>query len=196
MTKDGQDPRALGPVRARTRRLAVTFCVCVAVLLCSCTSGSSESARPARTNAAVADSAEALDFVNRFYGRYIPLMGESTREPAFFALAREIAGPLNDTLRLALLNEERLQDLAGGAIVHLDADPFVGSQDPCENYEAIDARQTGSAFLVGVYAVCAGTRQSSHSVTLEVRQAPPRWVIVDVHYPGEPKRSLLSLLRR
>lgn len=196
MTDPARCDDKVSPARlAQFIRLAAR-CVPVLVLLGACTGGSHELERqaapdPVRT---ASDSADAIVFVNHFYERYLALVSQSTREPAYYTLIAEDSSTITDTLRSVLRNERRLQEAAGGAIVRLDSDPFVGSQDPCERYAGASAVRDGVMYRVQVYAVCGGDRQPSPSVVVEVRRSAASWAVRDIVYPGAGTPTLLAVL--
>ena len=183
---------------ARHSSVATTRWLAVLIWVIACSVDSKQPERQTSTagESVHADSTEALAFVNRFYEQYALLISDASREPGYYALIAENPSTLSDTLRLALEVERRLQEEAGGGIVHLDSDPFVGSQDPCERYVGSTASRDGSGIRVDVFAVCNGVRQPAPSVTADVRPSATGWRIRDIVYPGANEPSLLKNLAR
>jgi hypothetical protein len=136
---------------------------------------------------------EAVRFVQEFYDWYVPIARDSADS---WAIVRARRGPsLRPALVRALEADFAAQAADRTAVVGLDGDPFLNAQEPCERYEAGAATRHGGGYLVTVFAVCGGRRETAPSLVAELAPARGSWAFANVRYPTS-RTDLLALLRR
>ncbi|HEY0778278.1 MAG TPA: hypothetical protein VGD56_09955 [Gemmatirosa sp.] len=123
-------------------------------------------------------------FVERFYDWYVPRAGQSGAQPAWTSALSVRAADLNPDLARALREDADAQAHAAGEIVGIDADPFLGGQDPCERYEVGAARPDAAGYAVEVYGVCGGKRHDAPDVVAEIAAVGDSWQFVNFRYPA------------
>jgi hypothetical protein len=98
--------------------------------------------------------------------------------------------------RHALRIDSEAQARAKGELVGLDFDPFLGSQDPADRYEARHATVNGGTCSVGVWRASptdTAAKMDKPEAVAELRQQNGRWQFVNFRYSvGGP--DLLHLL--
>lgn len=168
-----------------------------AVLGCTGNSegGLSSSAREAATSApsSALDTASARAVAAAFYARYLDTRrGPRHSAPAWHAMLGEDETAFSEPL-MVLLREERARwaDAPEGVISTIDFDPFLGSQDPCDEYVQSDVVLRDGQ--VGVELRCS-LADAPVEVVAELASIGGRWRIVDFYYPSISRRltSILS----
>ena len=139
------------------------------------------------------DSA-AVELVARFYSEYAPRAIRSGLLALDSTLV-ETPGVFTPELLAALRRDAAARAAAAGYINGLDFEPFLNSQDPCEQYELGAAEQVGARIRVQVFAVCRGVRTSVPAVVVEVSRTVDGWAIGNLLF-GPPANDVLSLSRR
>ena len=138
----------------------------------------------------------AVAFVREFYQLYAP-RGIKSGLAATDSIVRERPGMFSPELLGALKEDARARAGATGEIVGLDFDPFLASQDPCDNYEIgkpTDVGRTSANILVPIFARCRNQRDSA-AVIAEVTANHGSWVFANFHYPAPPVTDLLTTLK-
>ncbi len=135
------------------------------------------------------------DFVQQFYGWYLPLALKGTEEPAQNLALREKSGNFSKEVYEALKEDSDAQAKADGEIVGLDFDPFLATQDPCEHYVLGKATGDGERYEIPIFAVCSGKQSKRPDVVAQVERREGSWVFINFYYP-KVGGDLLSILKR
>jgi hypothetical protein len=139
------------------------------------------------------NNGKVLRVVRNFYAWYVPAASGSN--PRGLALVlRHRASLFTNELFRALKEDSDAQARVPDEIVGLDFDPFLASQNPCEQYEVGRAVREGSNYHVEIYGVCSGSRQSKPTIIAELVPKSGSWVFANFRYPRE-KTDLLQVLR-
>lgn len=137
-------------------------------------------------------------FVQRFYEWYVPKALHESGVPASDLALKYQRSVFSPDLIRALREDSEAQARAAGAIVGLDFDPFLNTQDPSSHYVVSDVMLSGNRCRADVYGVSSGAKSSKPDVLPELAFENGRWLFVNFHY-GKSKRSndenLLSILR-
>lgn len=160
---------------------------CCVLLVTACTSRGDKASRSS-------DAIAPEEFVQRFYDWYSPLARETSHGPAWNVVLNDSSALLSAELATALRTDSASQAAASGEIAGLDFDPFLNSQDPCEEYSAGLATHVGDDQLVEVYAVCGGAKGSIPDAVMELQPSNKSWVIRNVRYPNL-NSDLLTVLK-
>jgi hypothetical protein len=141
------------------------------------------------------DSSSCQQFAQRFYDWYVPFTQIRLHGPsADVALQRR-----PETLSPELLNALRADSMAQAhakEIVGLDFDPFLGSQDPADHYEARQATAKNGTCSVGIWRSSptdTAAKINEPEAVAELKQENGRWRFVNFKYPPEGQ-DLLRLL--
>ena len=102
---------------------------------------------------------------------------------------------LSEELSTALRADSQAQANVPREIVGLDFDPFLNSQDPCENYEVGEIATHDRGYTVEVYSVCSGKRSQRPDVIGEVTRRDSSWVFTNFLYPAV-ESDLLTVLKK
>jgi len=92
--------------------------------------------------------------------------------------------------------DNEAQERAKGELVGLDFDPFVGSQDPADHYEAGKSHLEGNRCSVEVWSASrndAAEKSDKPDVVAVLAQESGRWRFVNFKYP-QLNSDLLSEL--
>jgi hypothetical protein len=127
--------------------------------------------------------ASLRDFVQGFYDWYTPIALKDHSGPAWEIALRQRSSAFAPALRQALQQDLQIQAHAEGEIVGIDFDPFLASQDPCEQYKAGESIVKGNSYWVKIYAICNGTRRQSPAVVAEVIRDGNAWRFINFHDP-------------
>ena len=138
-------------------------------------------------------------FTQEFYDWYAPLVQDIS--PNAVSVARhkirdrelEVLSP---RLLRALRADNEAQERAKGELVGLDFDPFVGSQDPADHYEAGKSHLEGNRCSVEVWSASrndAAEKSDKPDVVAVLAQESGRWRFVNFKYP-QLNSDLLSEL--
>lgn len=149
-----------------------------------------------RTQAPNKDESSCHAFVQQFYDWYINPYVQSGNGLAWYDVARlkpQILGP--ELLKL-LRKEDKTQESCK-CIDHLDADPFVNSQDPDQKYVVTNVVVTNGK--------CIAIVKGASEVRPELMRTSQGWTFLNFHYSfysedGKrklyPDDDLISMLRR
>jgi hypothetical protein len=183
-----------------SRAVPSVVLVAGSLLLAACSSSSRQSKTPAAptvssTNSHAVTPDEAKRFVQRFYDWYLPMplgadpLAMLARPEMQAAMAPELLRALKEDSEAAARNHDE--------IVGLDFDPVTNSQDPCERYEAVRARQTGDTYWVDVRGAGGCAPHDGIDVTVQLTcSASSACSIFNFQYPGPQPLDLRSELKR
>jgi len=148
---------------------------------------------------AVPQSQESLScqrFAQKFYDWYVPLTQKQLSGPASDVALGRKPTVFSPNLLHALRIDSEAQARAKGELVGLDFDPFLGSQDPADRYEARHATVNGGTCSIGVWRASptdTAAKMDKPEAVAELRQQNGRWQFVNFRYSvGGP--DLLHLL--
>lgn len=133
------------------------------------------------------DSSSCRRFVQQFYDWYVPLTQKTMKGPASDSALQHKAEVFNPDLLRALKVDSEATAHAKGEIVGLDFDPFVGSQDPADRYEARGVAWRENKCSVEVWdASPTGTADKSRKpdVIADVGFDRGHWQFLNFRYPG------------
>lgn len=133
------------------------------------------------------DSVAARAFTASFYARYFEARrGPRQVAPAWHAMLDERSDVLSERISV-LLRNERAKWIAApdGVIAGIDFDPFLGSQDPCDEYEQGEVHLRDG--VVGIEMRCKRPN-ASVEVVAELRRSGDHWQILDFYYPDINRR--------
>lgn len=150
-----------------------------------------------------AASRSARDFVQQFYGWYVPQALNNHHGSAWDLALKDKGDEFSPNLLQALKEDSAAQAKVKDDIVGLDFDPFLDTQDPCKRYELGKITQSGSSYRVEVFSICSGKRQAAPDVVCEVQGNNGQWKFVNFYYPNMMKdypnsanlSAMLKLLR-
>ena len=137
--------------------------------------------------------AKAVEFVKSFYDWYAPWSQTDRNGTNFQRAIKRNPSIFSVELRSGLLSDFAAQSKVSGAIVGIDFDPFLNSQDPAGQYKIGNVTKQGDRYLFHLHAVIDGVGQRKPALTAEVEQQVRGWVFVNFHYPETS--DLLSTLR-
>ena len=140
------------------------------------------------------DAKSCLKFVGEFYTWYLaqgkntdPLRVALKKKPASFS--KELIARLNEDYKAAAKSPDE--------IVGLDFDPVLNSQDFADKYVASKVMKKGNRYVVEVFAVYGGKRESKPAVIPELQRVGSRWVFTNFLYKdGAKTDDLLSILKK
>jgi hypothetical protein len=135
-------------------------------------------------------------YVKQFYGWYANAEYESWG----------VSQSLDDALDQKLFSQDlasQLDDVIDSEQDHdeiwLNLDPVLNTKHPWDGYTAGAVTHKGDHFLVEVYGLQHGKRNSTPDVVAELVFQIGRWTFVNFHYPkqaaGSASENLLSILR-
>ena len=88
------------------------------------------------------------------------------------------------------------QARAEGEIDGLDWDPFLNSQDPCNQYEVRKVTKKGLNYLVEILGTGGCEEHTKPDIVAELTQQNGTWVFVNFRDSAGPGDDLLSALKR
>jgi hypothetical protein len=119
------------------------------------------------------DEQSCRKFVQDFYDWYINSHLSELHGVAWFDVPRLRPRLLSPEL-LKLLKNENAEQIKYGSIIHLDADPFLNSQDPSQKYVVQSAVISNGQ--------CQAVVRGSSEVRPELSQSSAGWVFTNIHY--------------
>jgi hypothetical protein len=119
------------------------------------------------------DEQSCRKFVQDFYDWYINSHLSESQGVSWFDVPLLRPRSLSPELRKLLKNEDAEQ-VKYGAIIHLDADPFLNSQDPSQKYEVQS--------VVVSNGQCQAVVRGSSEVRPELSQSGAGWAFTNFHY--------------
>jgi len=142
------------------------------------------------------DESSCRRFAQEFYDWYVPFTQKRLHMPAFNMALKWKADVFSSELLQALRTDAEAQARVKGEIVGLDFDPFVGSQDPADHYEARQPTLEGGKCTVEVWRASPTDRAAKLNrpeAVAELKEQNGQWRFVNFRYPiGGP--DLLRLL--
>jgi hypothetical protein len=143
------------------------------------------------------ERASVQRMVKGFYQWYVPLMLKGNPLPASTIALRKKASLFSTNLRKALMEDYAAAKNSPGEIVGIDWDPFLDTQDPENKYVLGEITESNRRFLIKIYGIRDGKRQTEQSVTAVVKKESGRWVFEDFLSPnGEGLLSALKALKK
>jgi hypothetical protein len=142
--------------------------------------------------AAAGPDSTAVAFVRSFYQTYGPRSATSGLA-AVDSLLVERPALFTPELLAALRRDAAARAAVKGEIDGLDWEPFLNTQDPCEQYVVGTATRAASHVRVRVYAICRGRRSDSVAVVADVTPVGSSWAFANFLY-GAPAGDLLTAL--
>jgi hypothetical protein len=143
-----------------------------------------------------AESSACRKFVQEFYDWYLPLAHKSARQPAWYLALQRKPETFSPDLLKALKIDSEASARAKGELVGLDFDPFVGSQDPADHYQARGVSWQGDRCSVEVWPASptdAAAKPAKPDAVAEVVLAGGHWEFQNFRYP-ESGSNLVSVL--
>lgn len=142
------------------------------------------------------ESLSCQRFAQQFYDWYVPFTQKELPTPASDVALQRKPTMFNPDLLHALRIDSEAQARAKGELVGLDFDPFLGSQDPADHYEARHAKVNGGMCSVGVWRSSptdTAAKMDKPEAVAELKQQNGHWQFVNFRYSvGGP--DLLHLL--
>ena len=131
-------------------------------------------------------------FVQEFYDWYVPHSVTGSPLRAVDLALKQRPSAFSTSLGQALRDDSSARAKTPDMIVGLDFDPFLASQDPCEQYEAGQIIEDRNGYRVSIFAICSGKRDKKPAVIAELEEKSGTWVFVNFDYPG--RGDLLAVL--
>lgn len=134
------------------------------------------------------------DFVQEFYGWYIPLAQKNSPEPTAILAIRQRPSSFGETLKKALNDDHNAQKKAG-EIVGIDFDPFLASQDPALKYDIRKmVIQDGKCYAE---IKSPDSKSYTYDVRPELKLINAQWRFTNFHYNTDilDRRDILSILK-
>jgi hypothetical protein len=144
------------------------------------------------------DSSSCRRFVQQFYDWYVPLTHASVNGPASDSALKHKAEVFNPDLLRALKLDSEASAHAKGEVVGLDFDPFVGSQDPADRYEARHVTWRENKCSVEVWDASPAdpaAKSKKPDVVADVVIDRGHWQFLNFRYP-ELNADLVNVLAR
>jgi hypothetical protein len=186
-----------GPIKLEKNlnRMRTTFCSLLIFLLLPVLIGT------ANLNAA-SPPEDCGQFVQRFYDWYLArenaLTKENSQKSADEVALSEKASVFSSELVRALREDSAASKKSPGEIVGLDFDPFLNAQDVPERYLVGKVQRKSDHWLVEVFGLWNGKKNSSPDVIPELVLRNGRWIFVNFHYPESKipiNENLLGVLK-
>jgi hypothetical protein len=165
---------------------------CISCAILAITTGCRNASAPIGAD----EGAACRQFAQSFYDWYVPLtQKEGSGLPWNVVLERK-GDVLAPDLFQGLKVDSDAQAQAKGDLVGIDFDPFVGSQDPSDRYEARRVTWTGDRCSVEVWPASpadTAEKTTKPDVIAELAREKGRWRFHNFRYP-ELKSDLLGVL--
>jgi hypothetical protein len=147
------------------------------------------------------ESLSCQRFAQQFYDWYVPFTQKQLSGPASDVALQRKPTVFSLNLLHALRTDSEAQTRAKGELVGLDFDPFLGSQDPADRYEARHATVNGGTCSIGVWRASPTDRAAKMDkpeAVAELKQQNGRWQFVNFRYSvgGPDLLHLLANLRQ
>jgi hypothetical protein len=151
--------------------------------------------------AAAAEPADGCaQFVQKFYDWYLArenaLMKAKSEKSALDATLREKRSSFSPSLVRALEEDAAAARKSPGEIVGLDFDPFLNSQEMPERYLVGEVHAKADHYLVDVFGVLEGKKDSKPTVVAEVVSRNGQWIFLNFHYEKDNLVSVLAQLKK
>jgi hypothetical protein len=153
----------------------------------------------AQESARSTERSSCQKFAQEFYRWYVPLIQMAHGPGWAVALQRKAEVFSPDLLRDLRIDSEA-QARAKGELVGIDFDPFLGSQDPADHYEARRVRWQGNRCLAEIWRASprdTAARLGKPDVVAELALVRGHWEFRNFRYPvvGGDLVSVLAELR-
>ncbi len=127
----------------------------------------------------------AETFVYEFYSSYQTRLEvhENASIPAWVSVAREEASLLASELARALFADYEEARQSPGELDGLSFDPFLGSQDPCDNYRVEEVDSVATGIRAKLYGDCTGTGERQPDVIAELVRVNGGFRFSNFYYP-------------
>jgi hypothetical protein len=175
-------------------RTAVFAAFKLAILSSILVAGSSQ--RALAQDAAALDG-ECKSYVQKFYDYYVKESGHDSKASLDVRALKNKSFSFSPELNSKIMADNAAASKSPGEIVGLDFDPFLNSQENPGKYVAEKVSHKGDRYLVTVYQINGGKKESKPAVTPELEYKNKHWTFVNFHYVGnEPaNENLLSILK-
>jgi hypothetical protein len=156
---------------------------------------------PAQAAPESPESSSCQRFAQQFYDWYVPFTQKRLHMPASDVALQRRAVVFSPELVHALRIDSEAQARAKGALVGLDFDPFLGSQDPADHYETRQATVKNGTCSVGVWRASptdSAAKMDRPEAVAELKQQNGGWRFVNFTYSvgGPDLLHLLANLRQ
>jgi hypothetical protein len=136
------------------------------------------------STAQVQDPQESVRrFVQQFYDWYGTISHKNSKLTPDQRAIKEKAQIFSAQLISALKEDYEASSKSPEEIVGLDWDPFLCSQELDDRYEVGGIKKQGQNYLIEVYGVSEGKKNSKPNVIAEVEQKDGHWVFINFHSP-------------
>jgi hypothetical protein len=142
------------------------------------------------------DETEACrQFVQAFYDWYVPLTQAQTNGTPWGLAVQSKADMFDPGLVRALKADSDAKAQAKGDLIGLDFDPFEGSQDPADHYEARKVTWQGNKCLVEIWPSPADPAEKTGKpdAVAELLRENGHWRFLNFRYPAQ-NTDLLGIL--
>jgi hypothetical protein len=144
----------------------------------------------AKTSQPTADDARRA--VADFYSWYVPLARGTPQ--ADMRAVRERPSTFSPQLVDALRADSVASAASPSEVVGLDGDPFLNSQDPCEQYAPVNSSERDGHFFVDVLGSGGCAAHTTPDVTVDVAPVAGRLVFNNFIFSSKPRADLLATL--
>lgn len=146
------------------------------------------------------ESSACERFAQEFYNWYVPFTQKRLNTPASDVALQRRPAVFSPQLLRSLKMDSEAQAQAKGELVGLDFDPFLGSQDPADHYEARQATMKSGTCSVGIWRASptdTAAKMEKPEAVAELKRRNRRWQFVNFRYSvgGPDLLRLLSNLR-
>lgn len=143
---------------------------------------------------------ECGQFVQKFYDWYLArdkaLTNENSQKSVMEVALREKRSSFSPGLVKALQEDVAASEKSPNEIVGLDFDPFLNSQETPEKYIVGQVRAKGDHYLVDVFGVLEGKKDSKPTVVAELTSKNGQWIFANFHYDKDDLVSVLEQLKK
>jgi hypothetical protein len=151
---------------------------------------------PAQIASQSQESQSCQHFAQQFYDWYVPFTEKQLPMPASDVALRRKTTVFSAELLHSLRIDSEAQARVKGELVGIDFDPFLGSQDPADHYEARHAISQRGACSVEIWRSSptdTAAKLNEPEAVAELKQQNGHWQFVNFRYAvGGP--DLLHLL--
>jgi len=141
-------------------------------------------------------SSSCRNFAQEFYDWYLPFTKKRAQQAAWYLALQRKPEAFNPDLLKALKIDSEASARAKGELVGLDFDPFAGSQDPADRYEARGVAWQGERCSVEIWRASptdAAAKSGKPDAVAEVVLVRGHWEFQNFRYP-ETGSNLVSVL--
>lgn len=137
----------------------------------------------------------ARKFAQEFYTWYVPIAVKSHQGPAFEIAIKQKASSFSPQLLQALLDDAAAQAKVSDDIVGLDFDPFLGSQDPSNQFTLGQTIRKADGYWVYLYNSKASQKRGKADVIAVATPSNGHWLFTNFRFPdgGDLVKTLEAL---